>query len=205
MDGVTQVSELFTLPSLGVAELNLDAVKTAIGSNGNWTLLDSTYTATDGSIRELADVYFDNNGSTGAISSLTTEQLGTLSQQKFTALSAEGPVSAMLTAGGRNLSTEMLNGLTAADMTSLADIGKAGSSLATAVDAVSFIASNDSKSLLDEQLPGGALSGAAVLTGQQLSWKPAGTMIAYGDDHKHSTVGPLPVQVPSTVHKDFLG
>ena len=203
MDGASQTSELFTLQSLGVASLNLNAVKTATGSNGNWTLLDSTYTTTDGTVRDLADVYFDNHGTTGAISSLATDQLGAISAGSFTTLSADGPAPALASTAAPSFAPQVVSGLTEGIITALAGSATTANNFAGTAP-TPFIASLNANQVLDTALLNGEPTEAAVLNGQQNNWKPASTMIVYGDDQKSGAVGPHPAQVPGGSTKDFL-
>jgi hypothetical protein len=57
-DGVSQATELHSLQDLGIASFNLSATANNTGDNGNLHGLVSSYTSTDGSVHELADVWF---------------------------------------------------------------------------------------------------------------------------------------------------
>ncbi|HET6789494.1 MAG TPA: hypothetical protein VFH49_16130, partial [Aquabacterium sp.] len=57
-DGVTDVGELRTLSEAGVVELNLQAHVGSHVDHGNLLGLVSSYTRTDGSTRDMADVWF---------------------------------------------------------------------------------------------------------------------------------------------------
>jgi hypothetical protein len=58
MDGISQASELKTLGSLGIAQLDLNASSSAASDNGNLLGLVSSYTTIDGATHEMADVWF---------------------------------------------------------------------------------------------------------------------------------------------------
>jgi hypothetical protein len=57
-DGVSQADELTSLKERGIASLALTAEKGTLNNNGNWVGLQSSYTGTDGSTHQLADVWF---------------------------------------------------------------------------------------------------------------------------------------------------
>jgi len=89
-DGISQASELHSLQSSGVAQLNLNATQTAVNNNGNWVFLDSSYTATDGTTHQMADVWFEKGGqldfttmTTAQVASLTPDQVHTLSTDQI--------------------------------------------------------------------------------------------------------------------------
>jgi hypothetical protein len=69
-DGVSQADELKTLASLGVASLKVGADKASELNNGNWVGLTSSYTSTDGTVHDMADVWFRTNR-TANVSALT--------------------------------------------------------------------------------------------------------------------------------------
>ena len=57
-DGVSQGGELKSLDALGIASMALGATKAGELDNGNWIGLRSTFTGTDGSVNQMADVWF---------------------------------------------------------------------------------------------------------------------------------------------------
>ena len=57
-DGITQDGELLTLQQAGVQSMNLQAQHSDRIENGNQIALTSEYTRTDGSVYEMADVWF---------------------------------------------------------------------------------------------------------------------------------------------------
>jgi hypothetical protein len=57
-DGKTDGGELKSLDELGIASLDLNAVKGSGMDNGNLVGLISSYTTTDGSSHQMADVWF---------------------------------------------------------------------------------------------------------------------------------------------------
>jgi hypothetical protein len=56
-DGVSQADELHSLDSLGIVQINLDAVRTSTNSNGNWIGLESSFETVDGTTHDLADIW----------------------------------------------------------------------------------------------------------------------------------------------------
>jgi hypothetical protein len=71
-DGVSQPTELLGLQAAGIASFNLNAAANNTGENGNLHGLVSSYTRTDGSVHELADVWFQQ----GAQFTLDTDASG---------------------------------------------------------------------------------------------------------------------------------
>ncbi len=57
-DGVSQGTELHSLGSLGIAQLDLNAAASSEVNNGNLVGLVSNFTTTDGAVHEMADVWF---------------------------------------------------------------------------------------------------------------------------------------------------
>ena len=57
-DGVSQKSELHTLASLGITELDLKSQTSPEVNNGNMVGLVSSYTTVDGATHDMADVWF---------------------------------------------------------------------------------------------------------------------------------------------------
>ena len=89
-DGISQANEMHSLQSLGISQLNLNATRTAVGENGNWTLLDSTYTSTDGTTHQMADVWLEKGAmldltvmSTDQVAALTPDQIHDLSTDQI--------------------------------------------------------------------------------------------------------------------------
>ena len=64
-DGLTQQGELHSLNSLGIESFSLAAKDVSVLDHGNWIGLDSSYTQTDGSVHELADVWLQINREMG--------------------------------------------------------------------------------------------------------------------------------------------
>src|SRR5207237_1364586 len=60
-DGVTDDGELKTLESLNIAKLNLAVTVDGTTDNGNIVGLSSTFTSTDGSTHQTADVLFQTS------------------------------------------------------------------------------------------------------------------------------------------------
>ena len=117
-DGISQSTELYSLQSLDITELNLNATQTAISSNGNWTLLDSTYTKSDGTIHEMADVYFENDGTAVNIASLASVQTMALTTTAIAALTTD-QVYMLSTEAISVLTPDQLHALTMADINAL--------------------------------------------------------------------------------------
>nr|WP_315487863.1 hypothetical protein [uncultured Rhodoferax sp.] len=63
-DGVSETSELHSLESLNIAQLNLAAQSTFTVDNGNVIGLASNYTTTDGSTHDMVDVWFATSAAT---------------------------------------------------------------------------------------------------------------------------------------------
>ena len=63
-DGVSETSELHSLESLNIAQLNLAAQSTFTVDNGNVIGLASNYTTTDGSTHDMVDVWFATSTAT---------------------------------------------------------------------------------------------------------------------------------------------
>ena len=62
-DGLTDAGELHGLAEMGVASMNLVADSSTAMDNGNLLGLVSSYTHTDGSTHDMADVWFARTGS----------------------------------------------------------------------------------------------------------------------------------------------
>jgi hypothetical protein len=60
-DGVSTGTELHSLSSLGITQLDLNAQSSTATDNGNLIGLVSSYTTTDGAMHEMADVWFATN------------------------------------------------------------------------------------------------------------------------------------------------
>ena len=103
-DGISQAGELHSLQSLGIVDLNLNASHTAINNNGNWIVLDSTYTTADGKVHEMGDVWFQT-------ATLTTADIAAMSTQQVHALSTD-QLHAFSTNQLHAMSTDQLHALT---------------------------------------------------------------------------------------------
>jgi hypothetical protein len=68
-DGITDEGELVSLTEAGVSELSLDTITSSDTQDGNVIALKSSYTTTDGEVRDAADVKFafDENTDISAI------------------------------------------------------------------------------------------------------------------------------------------
>jgi hypothetical protein len=95
-DGISQASELHSLQSLGITQLNLNATHTAVNNNGNWIFQDSTFTSTDGTTHQMSDVWFEKGApvdittmSTAQIAALTPDQIHFLSTDQIQALTPD--------------------------------------------------------------------------------------------------------------------
>jgi len=124
-DGISQASELHSLQSLGVAQLNLNAVDTAVNNNGNWVFQDSTFTATDGTTHQMADVWFEKGApidlttmGTAQIAALTPDQIHVLSTDQIHAMTPD-QVSALSTADVAALTPEQVHVLSTAQIHAL--------------------------------------------------------------------------------------
>jgi hypothetical protein len=60
-DGVSQTTELHSLDSLGITQLGLNAQTSTAIDNGNLIGLVSNYTTADGSVHDMADVWFQTS------------------------------------------------------------------------------------------------------------------------------------------------
>lgn len=133
-DGVSQLSELHSLKSLGITQLNLNATHTALNNNSNWILLDSTYTTVDGKVHDMADVWFQNNGTTVNVAALTPDQVHALTTADIAALTPDqihvlttadinalspNQVLALGTAGISTLTLDQVHALTTVDINAL--------------------------------------------------------------------------------------
>jgi DNA polymerase III psi subunit len=123
-DGLTQAGEIHSLRSLHIAQLNLNASHTAVNNNGNWVTLDSTYTTTDGTTHEMADVWFQKDAidisslSTAAVASLTADQIQSLSTAQVATLSND-QVHALTTAQISALTPDQVHAMTTAEISAL--------------------------------------------------------------------------------------
>jgi hypothetical protein len=68
-DGVSASPELRTLSSLGITQLDLKAQSTTEDNNGNIVGLVSSFTTADGSVHEMADVWFSTQVASGSATS----------------------------------------------------------------------------------------------------------------------------------------
>jgi DNA polymerase III psi subunit len=116
-DGISQASELHSLQSLGVSQLHLNAAQTTVNNNGNWVFLDSTYTATDGTTHQMADVWFEKGGpldvtamTTSQVAALTPDQVQMLSTDQIHAMTPD-QVAAFSTADVAALTPEQVHTL----------------------------------------------------------------------------------------------
>ena len=118
-DGISQANELHSMQSLNIASLNLGASHSAINSNGNWIVLDSTYTTTDGQVHEMGDVWFQSNTLSAAdIAAMTTAQIATFSTGVIAALTTD-QIAALTTADVAALHSDQIHALSTADMAAL--------------------------------------------------------------------------------------
>ena len=65
-DGVSAPDQIFSLASLGITSLQLNATDTAIGDNGNLIGMVSSYTTNTGQTHEMADVWFATSTPVGS-------------------------------------------------------------------------------------------------------------------------------------------
>jgi hypothetical protein len=72
-DGVSQPSELKTLDSLGIVQLNLNATASTATDNGNLIGLVSSYVTSDGATHEMADVWFATQKPASAVDTPTAD------------------------------------------------------------------------------------------------------------------------------------
>jgi hypothetical protein len=79
-DGVSQSGELKSLDALGIASMALGATKTSELDNGNWIGLRSSYNGVDGSVNQMADVWF--RAERAAQVSAMTQALGSYAQSQ---------------------------------------------------------------------------------------------------------------------------
>ncbi|CAK0753318.1 trimeric autotransporter adhesin [Gammaproteobacteria bacterium] len=63
-NGESDPSELYSLPELGITQLNFNITTTSEWQGGNWVGLISSYQTADGQGHEMADVWLQNTGST---------------------------------------------------------------------------------------------------------------------------------------------
>jgi len=116
-DGVSQGDEMQTLQSLGVTQLSLNATHTAVNNNGNWEILGSSYTTTDGQTHQMADVWFQSGTqidistmSTTQIAALTPDQVHTLTTDQIHAMEPT-QVAAFTTADVAALTQDQVHAL----------------------------------------------------------------------------------------------
>ena len=126
-DGITQAGEIHSLSPLHIAKLNLNTNHTAVNNNGNWVILDSTYTTTDGQTHEMADVWFQNQTvdvssmTTVEIASLTADQIHSLTTSEVASLNID-QIHALTTAQITTLDNDQIHALTTAQIISLDDV-----------------------------------------------------------------------------------
>jgi hypothetical protein len=60
-DGVSQATEMHALSDLGIVQLSVDAQATSVMDQGNWIGLESNFTAADGQLHALVDVWLQIN------------------------------------------------------------------------------------------------------------------------------------------------
>jgi hypothetical protein len=82
-DGQSQGGELFSLSSLGIASINLDAANTSDMNNGNWIGLSGSYETTDGGVHSIVDAWFRNAGSGDQTIDLTAVNPQTVSEHSL--------------------------------------------------------------------------------------------------------------------------
>ncbi|NTW98995.1 MAG: hypothetical protein HGB35_03525, partial [Geobacteraceae bacterium] len=223
-DGISSISELHSLQSLGVAQLNLDVTQTAVNNNGNWIFQDATYTATDGTTHQMADVWFEKGAevdiitmTTAQIAELTPDQVHTLSTDQIHAMTPE-QVAAFSTADVAVLSQDQVQALTLDDVAALQEFGKTDAFTATqlqamikphlevpGLDDVLFfgnvdvqthaIAGSDQLQLIVT----GDATGKVELIGQAGDWKDAGTMLVNGAESHVYNNGHIEIVIQGSV------
>jgi hypothetical protein len=105
LDGITQAGELKSLDVLGITQFNLDATATAIKNNGNWELLDSTFTTTDGTQHLMADIWFQTTVPAD-IAEISTIQAETLTNPVMNAGQMAASLNSVLGLSAAPLSSE---------------------------------------------------------------------------------------------------
>jgi DNA polymerase III psi subunit len=208
-DGVSQAGEMHSLQSFGVSQLNLNAAHTAVNNNGNWVVLDSTYTTTDGQTHQMADVWFQNTGatldvshlSTAQVAQLTPEQVHTLSTAQIAEMTPE-QVAALSTADIAALSQDQVKSLSMDDIAALHHLGKDDAFTAQQIQALVkphlAVSSCDDIALFGDvhvhtnvvagtdQLQlfiSGDETARVELIGHHGDWKDVGTMLVNGAEH----------------------
>jgi hypothetical protein len=93
-DGVSQTSELKTLASLGISQIDLQATAGLATDNGNLVGLTSTYETTDGASHAAADVWFVADASgTGPVTVATPVAAAAAGDNPVVALASATPVA----------------------------------------------------------------------------------------------------------------
>jgi hypothetical protein len=221
-DGISQASELHSLQSLGVAQLNLGATQTAVNNNGNWVFLDSTYTSTDGKEHQMADVWFQKGAidvtslSTAQVSSLTTDQVQTLTTDQIHALST-AQVTALTSGDIAVLSQDQIKALTGDDIAALHNLGKddaftnlqlqsiAKPHLLQGMDDVLFTGNvNVHTTVLPgtdhlQMIVAGDANASVALVGSHGDWKDVGSMLVNGVEHHVYNNGTAEILIQGSV------
>jgi hypothetical protein len=214
-DGVSQSGEVHSLQSLDIAQLNLNAVNTAVNSNGNWIIQDATYTTIDGKTHQMSDVWFQNQGLD--VSSLTPAQVAALTPEQVASLSSTEIAS---------LSPDQVKALTTDDIAALQNLGKEDAFTAPQIQ--SMIKSHLASPVFDDVLLSGnidvqiaaqagsdhlqmILSGdttaSVELVGNHGDWKDVGITLVNGAEHHAYSNGTAEILVQGSVNttiKDLL-
>jgi hypothetical protein len=98
-DGVSQAAELYSLSSLGIASINLDAEQVSILNNGNWIGQSSSYETVDGQVHSIVDAWFRTGSSDGQSIDLTALDPQVISEHSLSQinLGGDGGVATHLT------------------------------------------------------------------------------------------------------------
>ncbi|MEK1904330.1 MAG: hypothetical protein AAAB13_00990, partial [Pseudomonas sp.] len=178
-DGVSQSGELYSLSSLGVASIGLNAAQTSELNNGNWIGLSGSYETTDGAVHSIVDAWFRNGGSGEQTIDLTALNPQTVNEHSLSRID--------LGAGDGHANTLKL------DAASVSHFGQTGL-VETGIGAsqpVQLIVNGDASDSVQINDPAG-------------DWHAAGSVQVDGTSYDVYNDGDIQLLVASNVHTSFF-
>jgi hypothetical protein len=177
-DGVSQGGELYSLSSLGIASINLEAQQTSELNNGNWIGLNGSYQTVDGEVHSIVDAWF-RSGEAGQDIDLT--------QLDYQSISVHSLSRIDLGADAGHASTLKL------DAESVSHFGQVG-----LVDTTGLGASQPVQLVVS-----GDANDSVQIAGSAEQWQAAGSVQVDGTSYDVYNDGDIQLLVASNVHTSF--
>ena len=177
-DGVSQSGELYSLSSLGIASINLDAQQTRELNNGNWIGLHGSYQTTDGEVHSIVDAWF-RSGEAGQAIDLT--------QLDYQSISLHSLSRIDLGADAGHASTLKLD---AESVSHFGQVGLVDTSGLGASQPVQLVVSGDAND-------------SVQIAGSADQWQAAGTVQVDGTSYDVYNDGDIQLLVASNVQTSF--